>query len=190
MIRYMDSIYNPLAPMLGETDSFLNNIDVLVTREKELLKLVDAMPVSVEEREIGDPYFFKDCVFSDGLKVRLTIDTERDDEYEVYSVIANSPAYVTSRGLRVLDPVEKMIRLYGMPAYVMNERTAEEHVRLYGSQPDWTDNEWAYSTNGNYTNHEFVVVNGYVTQIYISGPWRRNSKCRRKRTKRSWQAKN
>jgi uncharacterized protein (DUF2164 family) len=173
MICYMDSIYNPLAPMLGETDGSLNDITIHVTEEKELLRLVDATPVSVEEGEIGDPYFFKDYVFSDGLKVQLIIDTERDDEYEVHSVTANSPAYVTGRGLRVSDPVEKLIRLYGMPTGVLDERNAEEHVRLYGSQPDWswTANEWTYSDTGDYSTHDFVVVNGYVAQIRITGLW-------------------
>jgi hypothetical protein len=34
---------------------------------------------------------------------------------------ANTPEYVTDRGLRVSDPVEKLILLYGMPIYVVDE---------------------------------------------------------------------
>jgi uncharacterized protein (DUF2164 family) len=175
MISYIGwFLYNPLAPMLGETDSLLKDaqaIRIHVTKERELLRLVGTTPVSVEEGEIGDPYFYKDYVFSDDLKVQLIIDTERDEEYHVHNVTANSPVYVTGRGLRVGDSVEKLIRLYGMPSGVLDERSAETHVRLYGSQPDWTANEWTYSDDGDYPSHKFVVVGGYVTQIHIYGRW-------------------
>jgi hypothetical protein len=163
--------YNPLAPTLGN-DNCLNNIEVPITTESELLRLVDATPISVREEEIEATIFGKEYVFNDGLVVYLTKNVD-EEEYSIYYATANSPGYVTQRGLRVGDSVEELIRLYGMPTNVLDERTAERQVRLYGSQPDWmlTANEWTYSTNGDYPSHEFVVVGGYVTQIHIYGRW-------------------
>lgn len=98
-----------------------NNKELFLDMQKE--ELIDILDCPITNTEIDnesfDEFTIVTVLFEDGTKAVFTDDT-------LYSLTVGSNKYITPRGLRVGDSVEKLLELYGEPEYI------HEGVYTYG----------------------------------------------------------
>jgi hypothetical protein len=114
--------------------------------EDEFLRQLGQPPIERFDTE-QDGYVVRTIVFDEGTAYLFAGDDVPG--FFLSGLVTDKPALTTRRGLKIGDPVETVIALYGLPGYI-------------------TDNVWHYyDAAGDYQYHHFTVKGGVLMQIYL-----------------------
>jgi hypothetical protein len=100
---------------------------------------------------IDDGYYTTKTMIFDSIELMfIKLTEEAEEEYELFTITLIDDSYITSRGLRVGDPVEKLYELYGTPRYV-------------------SDSVWSFCDSGGfYIRFSATVIDGVVRKASIN----------------------
>ncbi|MGF7050788.1 hypothetical protein J2T13_005338 [Paenibacillus sp. DS2015] len=119
----------------------LNDLYLKMTYS-DLSKVMGTELEKTVENDLGDDGIMYKLTYVDGTIVYLIND-------EIYSIEVTSTDYLTPRGLRVGDSIEKVVELYKNPAYL-------------------DDNNWGYSTTNDYILFTLEFIENKVSKIEIN----------------------